>query len=96
MKNRHKREDKVPMLTDGFGMDFHVTATNDVGRMQVTITDHWGAFIPVPFKLWDHLVNDTYHPMIMDRYRMLHPQVAYEEAIIHYCRKHQDMYICLN
>lgn len=87
---------KVPYIQDDFGFDFTIKTKNDLTIFSVRLEDNYGEFIPVPFLVWNEIVNEKYHPLIMQKYTGIHPQIAYDQAIIYYCRHYAHTYICYN
>ncbi len=95
MKNRHT-DKKVVRIQAHFGLDFKIMCFRDFTIQSMRLVDNWGYFLPVSFDTWERLVERTYQPQMQALYPRLHPQVAFDQAIIHYCREYQHLYICNN
>ncbi len=86
----------IPFLKEDFGFDFKIKAFNDLQISAVRIIDNYGSFIPIPFLVWDKIINQKLHLVVMEKYKEIHQQIAYEQAILIYCREYAHTYICLN
>lgn len=79
-----------------YGFDLRVDAQNDVERQCVIITDAYGFFVPIPFKIWNQTVNEEYLPKMSRSNPYLDPKQTYYLSILEYCKNHSFLYIGLN
>lgn len=86
----------VPKITRSFGMDFTVTAVNDVSQGVVDVFDSFGRFIPTPFYHWNILVNNALYNSARLKYPGISDKAAYEQAICLFCSNFHYWYLGLN
>lgn len=86
----------VSTLTEDFGFNFSVAATHDVSLGCVLVNDQWGGFLPVPIMNWNTVVNIHLFQLMLYRYPGCSKAIAYNEAIIAFCKTYHYNYICMN